>query len=312
MDVYGILSLVFGILGTLSSYWYVGIVPCAIGAALGITGLIESIETNKTPIAMGLLLSILGGVMSVFYIVSDIDSGALALNAKRFGGEMVASTKDDDFMRFHQEGWTPEQEGTKTSAEQTIKEQRPDYSEEIDRMDWIHEGEKGIQENDKLEEAKKESNQEKNTEAQAEVSERATKSDNKSVYRTGETANCNGLELTFLGYTESSGTEYNSPSNGKVFVFPEFEVYNGTNEKVTMDTWTPFLYYCDGYNVETSTNAIFSMTELNLDILTGDIVQGGRMRACLPLELPSDWKEMEIFYKDNYFGDTEFSFQFNK
>lgn len=126
MDVYGILALVFGILGTLSSYWYVGIVPCAIGAALGITGLIESIETNKTPIAMGLLLSILGGVMSVFYIVSDIDSGALALNAKRFGGEMVASTKDDDFMRFHQEGWTPEQEGTETSAEQTIKEQRLD------------------------------------------------------------------------------------------------------------------------------------------------------------------------------------------
>lgn len=118
--------------------------------------------------------------------------------------------------------------------------------------------------------------------------------------------------MTFLGYTESNGTEYNSPADGKVFVFPEFEVYNGTNEKVTMDTWTPFLYYCDGYNVETSSSAIFSMSELDLDVLTGDIVQGGRMKACLPLELPSDWKEMEIFYKDNYFGDTEFSFVFNK
>lgn len=115
MDVYGILSLVFGILGTLSSYWYVGIVPCAIGAALGVTGLIESVETNKTPIAMGLLLSALGGVMSVFFIVSDLDSGALALNAKRFGGEMIASAQDDDFMRFHQEGWTPEQEGTEVT-----------------------------------------------------------------------------------------------------------------------------------------------------------------------------------------------------
>lgn len=308
MDIYGILSLIFGMAGILSSYWYIGIVPCAIGLTLAITGLIESIEANKTPIAMGLLFSVLGGIMSVFFIISDMDSGAIALNAKRFGGDMVVSAKDDDFMRFHQEGWTPEQTGTEIPVEQTEKEQRTDYSEEIARMDWIHEKENKTQENNKSEEVEKE----QNTDYQVEMTERNTKNDGKSVYHKGETANCNGLELTFLGYTESNGTEYNSPADGKVFVFPEFEVYNGTNEKVTMDTWTPFLYYCDGYSVESSSNAIFSMTELDLEVLTGDIVQGGRTRACLPLELPSDWKEMEIFYKDNYFGDTEFSFVFNK
>lgn len=141
MDVYGILSLIFGILGILSSYWYVGIVPCAIGAALGIMGLIESIETNKSPIAMGLLLSILGGVMSVFFIVSDLDSGALALNAKRFGGEMISSTKDDDFMRFHKEESSPDKEDVEIASNEPMEE-TTDNKEEKPTPYWIHDSEK--------------------------------------------------------------------------------------------------------------------------------------------------------------------------
>lgn len=308
MDILGILSLVFGAFGTLSSYWYIGIVPCAVGFVLGIVGMIESYMDSKTSI-MGLLLSILGAVASVFFIVSDLDSGALALNAKRFGGEMISSEKGDDFMKFHREGWTPEQ-ATEEVAAESVKDKTA--SEKRDKITpyWINDdnetgqgGEMVVQSNEPVSIQPEKSRSEEN---------KTDKNNSNRVYKKGETANCNGLELIFLGYTESSGTEYNSPADGKVFVFPEFEIYNGRNEKVTMDTWTPFLYYCDGYNVESSSSAIFSMTELNLELLTGDIVQGGRMKACLPLELPSDWKEMEIFYKDNYYGDTEFSFQFSK
>lgn len=139
MDILGILSLVFGAFGTLSSYWYIGIVPCAVGFVLGIVGMIESYMDSKTSI-MGLLLSILGAVASVFFIVSDLDSGALALNAKRFGGEMISSEKGDDFMKFHREGWTPEEKSTENNEKKSTQEERPDYSEEIARMDWIHDG----------------------------------------------------------------------------------------------------------------------------------------------------------------------------
>lgn len=307
MDIYGILSLVFGFFGIVSSYWYIGIVPCTVGLVLGIIGMADSYMDSKTA-TMGMLFSVLGAIASVFFIVSDLDSGALSLNAKRFGGGMVSSTKDEDFMRFHQEGWTPDQSGIEVTKEKR-EEIKQDEEEKITPY-WINDSEEQDGASSTPEERREETSQTVSDQPE-ELIENKTKS-NKSVYHTGETANCNGLEITFLGYTESSGTEYNSPSDGKVFVFPEFEVYNGTNEKVTLDTWTPFLYYCDGYNVESSSSAIFSMSELNLDVLTGDIVQGGRMKACLPLELPSDWKEMEIFYKDNYYGDTEFSFVFNR
>lgn len=294
MDAYGILSLIFGILGILSSYWYVGIILCAIGLVLGIVGMVDSYMDSK-PSLIGALLSVFGAIMSIFFIISDIDSNNLVINSSKFGGEKIETVKNDDFMRFHRE--EGEVEETK-DVEIPVREN--DLKEESPYLinNGTREGEEVEAED--IEEYQKEEN------------DTTEHNNNGSVFKQGETANCNGLELTFLGYTESSGTEYNSPADGKVFVFPEFEVYNGTNEKVTMDTWTPFLYYCDGYNVESSSSAIFSMTELNLDVLTGDIVQGGRMKACLPLELPSDWKEMEIFYKDSYYGDTEFSFVFDR
>lgn len=274
MEIAGILSLVFSIIGLISSYWYVGAVLCLVGIILGIFAATDDFTDKKFPTA-GILLSVLGIVMSIYFAVSDLDSGKLLVQADKFKKHEKVEKTDDNFMRFHKEGWTPEQDGIDVTKKEPKKEVKEETNEE-----------------------QKKKGEENDT--------------GNGVYKKGETANCNGLELTFLGYTESNGTEYNSPADGKVFVFPEFEVYNGTNEKITMDTWTPFLYYCDGYNVESSSSAIFSMTELDLEILTGDIVQGGRMRACLPLELPSDWKEMEIFYKDNYFGDTEFSFVFNK
>lgn len=274
MEIVGILSLVFSIIGLLASYWYVGAVLCLVGIILGIFAETDDFTDKKFPTA-SILLSVLGIVMSIYFAVSDLDSGKLEVRADKFKKHEKVEEANDDFMRFHKEGWTPEQEGIEVAKKEPKKEVKEETNEE-QKKKW--------EENDT----------------------------GNGVYKKGETVNCNGLELTFLGYTESNGTEYNSPADGKVFVFPEFEVYNGTNEKVTMDTWTPFLYYCDGYSVESSSSAIFSMTELDLEVLTGDIVQGGRMRACLPLELPSDWKEMEIFYKDNYYGDTEFSFVFDR
>lgn len=144
MEIAGILSLIFGALGTLSSYWYVGIVPCTAGLILGIIGMIDSYMDSKTSI-IGLLLSVLGAVASVFFIVSDLDSGALALNAKRFGGEMISSTKDDDFMRFHQEGWTPEQAGTEGVKVGEQGESQQDEEEKIMPY-WIKDSENTVQE----------------------------------------------------------------------------------------------------------------------------------------------------------------------
>lgn len=74
----GILSLIFGIAGILTSFIYIGIFLCVVGITLGIVGLTDCFSEKNFPLA-GLLLSILGSVMSVYVVASDIDSGKLLI-----------------------------------------------------------------------------------------------------------------------------------------------------------------------------------------------------------------------------------------
>lgn len=72
----GILSLIFGIAGILTSFIYIGIFLCVVGITLGIVGLTDCFSEKNFPLA-GLLLSILGSVMSVYVIASDMDANKL-------------------------------------------------------------------------------------------------------------------------------------------------------------------------------------------------------------------------------------------
>lgn len=72
----GILSLIFGIVGILTSFFYVGIFLCIVGITLGIVGLTDCFSEKNFPLA-GLLLSILGMILSIYTMVSDIDSNKL-------------------------------------------------------------------------------------------------------------------------------------------------------------------------------------------------------------------------------------------
>ena len=74
----GILSLIFGIVGILTSFFYVGIFLCIVGITLGIVGLTDCFSEKNFPLA-GLLLSILGTILSIYTVVSDIDAGRLLI-----------------------------------------------------------------------------------------------------------------------------------------------------------------------------------------------------------------------------------------
>ncbi len=97
MEVIGILSLIFGIIGLLSSVQYIGILPCVVGIVLGIVGLTDFLSDKKFATA-GLLISIFGAVVSVYIYVSDIDSGRLVVihnNGKSQSVDVESKTKKD-------------------------------------------------------------------------------------------------------------------------------------------------------------------------------------------------------------------------
>ena len=112
MEVLGILSLIFGIIGLLSSTWYIGILPCVVGIVLGIVGLTDFLSEKKFATA-GLLISILGAVVSIYIYVADIDSGRLVVlrnNGKSQSVDVESKTSDSSAQIY------------KTAAESKVAE----------------------------------------------------------------------------------------------------------------------------------------------------------------------------------------------
>lgn len=86
MDILGILSLIFGSIGTILSYWYIGIIPCVVGTVLGIVGLTDCFSDRKFSL-FGLLISVFGIILTAYIVVSDVDSDRLLVQADKFGQE---------------------------------------------------------------------------------------------------------------------------------------------------------------------------------------------------------------------------------
>lgn len=132
----GILSLVFGIIGTILSYWYVGIFLCLVGLVLGIVGAADYFSEKKFPVA-GILISVLGIVMSAYFIVSDLDSERLLVYSDKFIKNEKLEKKDD-FMKFRREGVELSNEDIVKKTEETDKDEvKEDKEEKRTSPYWI-------------------------------------------------------------------------------------------------------------------------------------------------------------------------------
>ena len=129
MEVIGILSLIFGIIGLLSSVQYIGILPCVVGIVLGIVGLTDFLSDKKFATA-GLLISILGAIVSVYVYVSDIDSGRLVVihnNGKSQSVDVASKTSDSSAQIYKT---TTESKVTEVSKQEEKAESLPEKNEE--------------------------------------------------------------------------------------------------------------------------------------------------------------------------------------
>lgn len=125
----GILSLIFGVIGLIASYWYIGVLFCLIGLVLGIVGAADCFSEKQLPV-LGILLSVLGIIMSAYFIVSDLDSGRLLVEADKFKKHEKVE-EEDDFMQFRREGVELEQKETETVVEEKTDETEGQLSAQV-------------------------------------------------------------------------------------------------------------------------------------------------------------------------------------
>lgn len=132
-------------------------------------------------------------------------------------------------------------------------------------------------------------------------------------YKVGDVVSYNDVDVCVLSYTESNGGEWSKPEDGKIFVYPVIEISNNSDEEISISSMLSFNNYCDDYLLDYSSNALMAISsEDGMQTLDMTIASGKKAKGVLGLEVPSDWKTIEIYYKDNAWLDSNFSFVIEK
>lgn len=130
-----------------------------------------------------------------------------------------------------------------------------------------------------------------------------------TVFKKGEIAELNGVQVTLTDYKESAGGEYNKPADGNVFLLAEFEIANNTEEEMSVSSMLSFDAYADDYSLDYSISAMMDKDGSQLD---GTIAAGKKMKGWIGWEVPADYKNVEIHFTDNVWSGNKFVFVIEK
>ena len=114
------------------------------------------------------------------------------------------------------------------------------------------------------------------------------------TFKLGDSVELNNVVVTFVGISKSTGSTYNKPADGKVFILCEFEIVNNSNEELAVSSIMSFEAYCDDYSCDLSFGAL--MEKGNKDQLDGSVAPGKKMKGVVGYEVPTNWQELEIEY----------------
>lgn len=146
---------------------------------------------------------------------------------------------------------------------------------------------------------------EKGSETEAEK-EPEQETEKRTVFYPGETAELRGVNVTLVGVTESTGSDYNTPTEGNVFVLCEFEIANESDEEIAVSSVMSFEAYCDDYVCNYSFTAL--LEKGNKNQLDGTVAAGKKMNGVIGYEVPVGWKELEIHFTPDFWSGKSITF----
>lgn len=131
----------------------------------------------------------------------------------------------------------------------------------------------------------------------------------KNIFKKGETAEMNNIQVTLTDYKESSGGEWNRPAEGNVFLMAEFEISNNSDEELTISSVMSFEAYADDYALDFSFSALMEKEGNQLD---GTVAPEKKLKGWIGWEVPQDYQNVEIHFSDNVWSDNKFKFCIEK
>lgn len=134
----------------------------------------------------------------------------------------------------------------------------------------------------------------------------APKKDEKTAFLVGETAELGDVQVTLKGVTESTGSAYNKPGDGNVFVICEFDIANNSNGEIAVSSMMSFDAYCDDYACTFSLSALMEKGSKNQ--LDGTVAAGKKFSGVVGYEVPADWQELEINFTPDVWSGKNITF----
>ena len=132
---------------------------------------------------------------------------------------------------------------------------------------------------------------------------------NEQKFGLNETAVFDELKFTATELKESNGTDFFEPENGNVFVGVKFTIENISNEEQSVSTILLFEGYVDDIKCDYSINASCAFDEGTLD---GSVSAGKKLVGWYALEVPKNWKTIELQVQSDWLSNSSAKFVFNK
>lgn len=126
----------------------------------------------------------------------------------------------------------------------------------------------------------------------------------------GEHVELNKIIVTLVDVRENSGTTYNKPTDGNVFVVCEFEIENNSDKEIAISSMLSFDTYFDDYSASISLSGL--MSEDGTQQLDGTIAGGKKMKGMVAYEAASDWSEIEVHFTPDFWSGKDIIFTYSK
>lgn len=132
-------------------------------------------------------------------------------------------------------------------------------------------------------------------------------SETKDIFEIGEIAEYNDIQVFVTGFDKTNGNDFSKPDAGKEFVYINVDIANNSNDDLAISSMLSFTAYCDDYKLDYSSGALMAMDGKNQ--LDGTISPGKKMNGYLGLEVPTNWKSIELQFTDNVWSSNKFKFE---
>lgn len=134
----------------------------------------------------------------------------------------------------------------------------------------------------------------------------------KTEFQVGETVSLKDVKVTLIGATESAGSEYVKPDDGKEFLILEFNIENNSSKDINISSVANFEAYCDDYSLNQDILGQQAPEAEGKTQLDGQVASGKKMNGIIVYQVPTDFKSFEINVAPDFWSTKDIKYVINK